>query len=285
MLRVSYNANGLRNLPLSEAIGEVAAAGFDGIELSLHPNHIDPFTVDSRALDAIAARLGECGLPATCLATGADLLLGPERFEPSLIHPSAGGRRRRVDVIRRSVAIARRLGIPTVNIASGILRSDIPVDVARGWLVDGIRTCLDSCGDDVALAIEPEVGFLVQVNAEAVALVEEVADPRLGVNQDIGHENVGVDDYIGSIRRTLPVTRNIHVEDIRGRVHKHLIPGEGDIDFTGLFRALADGCYDGPISVELYDHAHDYARALRESLAYLQAAERSTPVSPAGSSA
>ncbi|MFD0441571.1 hypothetical protein ACFQ10_01210 [Streptomyces indonesiensis] len=43
MFRLSYNANGLRNLTIERAIEEVAEAGYDGIELSLHPRHIDPF--------------------------------------------------------------------------------------------------------------------------------------------------------------------------------------------------------------------------------------------------
>ncbi len=45
---------------------------------------------------------------------------------------------------------------------------------------------------------------------------------------------------------------HIHLEDISCRKHYHLIPGEGDIDFEEIFRALAGIDYEGFVTVELY---------------------------------
>jgi sugar phosphate isomerase/epimerase len=275
MLKISYNANGLRGIPLAEAIGEVAAAGYDGIELSLHPNHLDPFALTPRDLGAIGARLRDSGLEPACLATGADNLLSNIPFEPSLIHPDPAGRSRRIDLIKRSIDLARRLGITVVNFASGILREGISRVAAWGQLVEGIRECLERCGDDVLLAIEPEVGFLVEANVQALTLLSVVSDPRLRINQDVGHENVYEARYLDSIRLALPSTRHMHVEDIKARRHYHEIPGEGDIDFPALIRALLAQSYPHYISVELYNHADVYKDALRKSLAYLRSTEES----------
>jgi sugar phosphate isomerase/epimerase len=48
---------------------------------------------------------------------------------------------------------------------------------------------------------------------------------------------------------------HVHVEDIGdNRVHQHLTPGKGAIDFGEVFRALRDVRYGGRVTVELYPY-------------------------------
>jgi sugar phosphate isomerase/epimerase len=273
MIKLAYNANGLRGLSLPEAIAVTAAAGFDGIELSLHPDHLDPATATDADCAALGRRMADSGLAAASLATGADTLLSGDRFEPSLIHPDPAARARRVDLIRRAIDMAAILGAPVVGFASGPCRADISVDQAAGHLREGVRRCLDHAAGRVHLAIEPEPGFFVATNRQALRLLHEigaVGEAHLAINQDIGHEHVATDDYTAAIAEALPHTAHIHVEDIRGRVHQHLIPGDGDIDFPGVIRLLRAGGYDGFLSVELYNHAEDYRRAMAESRDFLR---------------
>jgi sugar phosphate isomerase/epimerase len=50
-------------------------------------------------------------------------------------------------------------------------------------------------------------------------------------------------------------TRHYHFEDIAAtRVHHHLVPGEGAIDFDGVFKAIAAHTPDMWITVELYPY-------------------------------
>ena len=56
---------------------------------------------------------------------------------------------------------------------------------------------------------------------------------------------------------------------VTGKVHFHEIPGKGDIDLAGCFKALLQNGYQGFGSVELYHHVDCWQRALRESRAYL----------------
>jgi hydroxypyruvate isomerase len=270
MFKLSYNTNGLRTIALADAVREIAAAGYDGIELSLHPSHLDPFRFN--AVDAARLRsiLDGAGLTACSLATGADNLLSAERFEPSLIHPSETGRQRRIDLISRAVEIAVQLGVPVVSFASGIRRPEVPEEAARELLYEGIGRCLDRAAGEVVLAIEPEPEFLIETNGQAVEVIERLGSPGLRLNQDVGHANVCEDDYLTSIERALPLTRHIHVEDIKGRVHRHEIPGEGDIDFPALLDSLRRGGYGHYLSVELYNHGDVYPMALRRSLRFLR---------------
>jgi sugar phosphate isomerase/epimerase len=65
-----------------------------------------------------------------------------------------------------------------------------------------------------------------------------------------------------------PFIRHFHLEDIAAsRVHHHLVPGEGAIDFTATLRAIRAIGYDGWITIELYpyvDNPDDAARLARD---------------------
>lgn len=269
MVKISYNANGLRTLSVIQAIGEVAEAGYQGIELSLHPAHLDPFTSTKKDLDAIAETLAQTGIEAPCLATGADNLLSEERFEPSLIHAERDDRQKRIDLIKRAIDMAHYLKVPVLNFASGILKQPVEPPAAHDYLVEGIQACLDHAGTDLVLAIEPEPGFFIETNETAAALIQELGSRQFRLNQDLGHTNVCVDDYLKSTREAMALTVHFHVEDIKKRVHYHEIPGEGEIDFPAVAEVLRDTQYPYFISVELYNHADVYREALRKSLDFL----------------
>jgi hydroxypyruvate isomerase len=273
VFRIAYNANGLRKLGLHDAVRAIAKAGYQGVELSLHPSHIDPETFTKADAISLRTLIHDQGIRACCLATGADQLLGSERFEPSLIHPTQSGRQRRIDLLRRAIDVAGWLQVPVVSLASGFRKPEVPAKLAHDLLVTGISQCLEHAGTAVSLAIEPEPDFFISTNTEASALIREIGSPGFRLNQDIGHANVCEDDYLASIERSLALTSHIHVEDIKNRHHHHEIPGEGDIDFREFFRILRDGSYSGYISVELYNHGDMYEEALQRSIQHLRAME------------
>jgi sugar phosphate isomerase/epimerase len=69
-----------------------------------------------------------------------------------------------------------------------------------------------------------------------------------------------------------PHTRHYHFEDIAAtRVHRHLIPGEGSIDFEATLRAIAATGYDGWLTVELYPYIENPDVAARQARAFLTA--------------
>jgi len=273
VFRIAYNANGLRALSLHDAVRAVAAAGYQGIELSLHPNHIDPQRFTQADAESLRTFIHDQGIHACCLATGADTLLGSERFEPSLIHPTKSGRQQRIDLLRWAIDLACWLGVPVVSLASGFRKPEVSTALAHDMLLTSISRCLEHAGTSVTLAIEPEPGFFVETNAQACALIQEIRSPYFRLNQDIGHANVCEDDYLQSIERSLGLTSHIHVEDIKNRYHHHEIPGDGDIDFCEFFRALQDRSYAGYLSVELYNHGNVYEEALSRSLRHLRTME------------
>ena len=67
----------------------------------------------------------------------------------------------------------------------------------------------------------------------------------------------------------MPYAEHVHFEDIKDRVHRHLIPGKGNANLVGIIKILIEEDYSNFVSVELYDEAYVYMTAMRESIDYI----------------
>ena len=134
--------------------------------------------------------------------------------------------------------------------------------------------CLDvaaECG--VALLIEPEPGLLIERFSQYLEFAERVDHPSLGLNFDIGHAYCVSEDPAEWVPLMKQHTRHYHYEDIAAtRVHHHLVPGEGAIDFAGVFRAIATHTPETWITVELYPYRDQPDAAALAARTYLLSA-------------
>jgi hydroxypyruvate isomerase len=274
MFPLSYNTNGLVKLPLERAVVEVSTAGYQGVEISLHPDHLLPFDVSRERLNQLKDLFGKLQIKPVCLATGGMNVLGEVAFEPSLISPDEEGRKRRIELIMRALEIANYLSIPCVNFTSGIRHEGIPAEEAMDMLKEGMRACLKNAGQAI-MVLEPEPlippwsVMFIHTTSQAIPIIREIDSPQLRLNVDISHIKCAESDVVQCTAAALPYTRHIHIADIKGRVHHHEIPGEADIDFRGLLQALRKGKYAYYLSVELYWHIDDWERALYQARRYL----------------
>jgi len=118
------------------------------------------------------------------------------------------------------------------------------------------------------LLVEPEPGLLIESTEQYLAFAERIQSPHLGLNFDIGHMYCVGEDPAHSIRRLARHIRHVHLEDIAAtRVHQHLIPGEGAIDFTEVLAALREVNYRGWVTIELYPYVSDPDLAATTALA------------------
>ena len=271
MLKLCFNTNGLRNLALDEAIRHIGEAGYRGVEISLHPAHVLPWGYTPSDLDRIWRALEAYAVQPVCIATGAPNLLSGEDHEPSLITADPAERQKRVDLICATFELARHLSVPVVNLSTGFLKPSVDPGTAWQSLVDGVRACLEHAGN-ITLAIEPEPGMFIQSSTQAIDLIQQIDSPQFKLNLDIGHVNVIEDDFYEALERSAPFSGHMHVEDIKARVHHHLIPGEGDIDFEKVFSVLDSAGYSEWLSVELYPHADRWQQSLDQSYSVLQSA-------------
>ena len=100
--------------------------------------------------------------------------------------------------------------------------------------------------------------------------------PAIALSQFMGPVTAALDDPFeaaaahgaATVRRLAPLIRHVHLEDIAAtRVHHHLVPGEGVIDFHSTLAALKEVGYAGWVTIELYtyhENPDDAARTARE---------------------
>ena len=92
----------------------------------------------------------------------------------------------------------------------------------------------------------------------------------MGANLDIGHCQVIGESIPAAIELLGDRIWNLHVEDIPGRKHYHLIPGEGTLDWRGAKAALKTIGYERYLTVELYTHTDDPQSAAMKSFGFLK---------------
>ena len=272
-MRLGYNTNGLTGHRWDQALELMHEIGYRSVAITVDHHCLNPYSPRLPEELSRMQRLLERFEMISCIETGARFLLDPrQKHEPTLVSSSAERRAVRVNFLKRCVDIAKTLGSEAVSFWAGVLRDDVPRDVAFQRLAAGIREVLDySAERGVRLAFEPEPGMLVQTFDDYRELLTLIDGPGFGLCVDIGHvhclEPRPIAEYLIEWRDRL---FTIHIEDMQRGVHDHLRFGEGTIDFPPALRSLQEIGYRGGLNVELSRHSHVAPEVLRESYEFLR---------------
>lgn len=147
--------------------------------------------------------------------------------------------------------------------------SEHPLLHSAGWERFGAR--LSHVADHVAsrglrLAYHHHLGTVVETAAELDRFFEVTAD-SVGIVLDTGHAAYGRIDPVGVVTWHPERIAHVHCKDVRGSRHRELVqggasfldgviggmftvPGDGDLDYAPLLRALSRIEYSGWIVVE-----------------------------------
>jgi len=272
---LAFASNGFTRYSLLRAIAEIGALGYEGIEILADAPHWYPrkpgreVAAIVRALEA--AQLRVSNVNANC-TFGYWKNPPPEPFfEPSLVSPKATLRRDRIALISHTLEFAHLIGARNISITSGKPLPEMPPEKALSQLVESLKPIIakaERLGVDVGLECEPLL--LVEWAHELHALIDRVGSQRLGANLDLGHSIVLGEKPSQVLRLLRGRIWNCHLEDLPGRKHYHLIPGEGTVDFAAIARAMHRTGYNRFATVELYTHTAQPVEAARKSLAFLR---------------
>jgi sugar phosphate isomerase/epimerase len=274
-MKLAFSTNAFTRFSLVDAIRAIGAAGYDGVEIladvpHAYPDQIQPGLVDDvrRALEE--TKLAVSNVNCNC-SFGYWKHAPPEPyFEPSLISPNPQHRADRTRLIMKSLDFAKAIGADNISITSGRCLGGMPPDDAAAQFAESIKPILDRASAlDVRVGIECEPGLFLEYIAELREWIDRLNHPCFGANLDIGHSQVigeSIPDVVKMLRGRI---WNLHVEDIPGRKHYHMIPGEGTLDWSALTGALRSIRYDRFLTVELYTHTADPHAAAEKSFAFL----------------
>jgi sugar phosphate isomerase/epimerase len=274
-MQLAFSSNAYLRYPFAEAARRLAALGYAGIEIMADVPHAWPaFLLDEQkqaVRDALTHnRLAIANVNAFMMNAISD---ARQRYwHPSWIEPDPNYRQVRIDHTRRALTLARELGAPCITTEPGG-----PVEPAMPWsqalrlFVEMLKPVAEHAEKEgVLLLVEPEPGLLIEKAEQFEEFMDHVDSPAVGLNFDIGHFYCVGDDPAPTVGRLARWIRHVHLEDIAAtRVHHHLVPGEGAIDFRAVLNALGAIGYQGWITIELYPYVDDpdaAARTARERI-------------------
>lgn len=262
---LAYSSLGLPPAPIPEWCDLLAAHGFEGVEIALSPEHV------ARRADAAYWREARDAAASFGLIVTALHLGNPRLYEdpaaPRLLHPDPAERAKHRRLLEAAFEIAGRIGAPLVCGAVGTAGEFGTRDAEAGWarLLGEMRAALAAKPDDAELLMEPEPEHFLRTTDDAIRLHAET-DGRVGCTFDVGHAHVA-GEPIGDAIRRLGAGRlcNVHLEDMKDRVHRHLLPGDGELDFEEIGEALRAIGYAGPLAADLYPFADAPEEALKRA--------------------
>jgi protein FrlC len=274
-MKLAFSTNAYTRHPLVDALRGIKRAGFEGVEILADTPHAYPDAIDETLTNETKRELERLGL--TVSNVNVNCSFGywkdapPEPyFEPSLISPNAQHRADRTRLILKALEFARDVGARNVSITSGRMLGGMPPEPAARQFAESIRPILDRADRlNVDVGIECEPGLYLEYVAELREWIDRLGHPRLGANLDVGHSQVIGESIPEAVKLLGDRIWNLHVEDIPGRKHYHLIPGQGTLDWPGLKRALMDVGYRRFLTVELYTHWQNPQEAADQSYQFL----------------
>lgn len=160
-----------------------------------------------------------------------------------------------IEGLRESIAVAKRLGCPTlisqIGQASTASRKE-----QRDCIVDGLRACAPILEEnDIVLTIEPlnvlvdHPGYYLVTSGEGFEIVRKTASPNVKLLFDIYHQQISEGNLISNIREGISLIGHIHAAGNPGR---HELLGENEICYKSVFAALKASGYDKAIGLEYF---------------------------------
>jgi sugar phosphate isomerase/epimerase len=258
-----------QDLAFAEVCADVAACGYDGIEVALSAITPDPRRLqaaDARALGAMAA---DAGLSVVGLHW---LLAAPGGMH--LTTADAGVRHRTVQYLSHLARLCAAMGGSVMVLGSPKQREVLPGDTRDAAFARAVAACRSVAGVagdlGVTLAIEPlgpaYTNFLTTA-AQARDLIQAVDHPACRLHLDV----------FAMTTEALPIPEIIaahadHLAHFHANSPDQRGPGSGGFDFGPIAAALRAADYQGFVSVEVFDYAPGGPAIARDSIECLRRA-------------
>ena len=234
-----------RDLPFETRLEKMAEAGYRNVELV--GEYAKWTDADFERANAARKRLGiafdsTAGMENAGHAHG---LADPAYRDPFLTE------------LKQALGPMERLDCPAMIVLSGDTVEGLSREAQHASCVEGLRQAAKLVegkqidGQPVRLLLEcihveerPRY-FLTSAN-EAIEVVRAVNHPQVQFLYDIYHEQMGFGNLIEKLEKNIDVIGLIHVADVPGR-HE---PGTGEINYTNIYRKLAQLNYKKKVAME-----------------------------------
>jgi sugar phosphate isomerase/epimerase len=277
MFRLAFSTNAFKKNTLGEAIDAIAEIGYTAVELMADVPHAYPSTFDAGQRTRTKSQLSSRKLSVSNVNAFTHFAQGGDTYHPTWIEDDSAKRETRIAHALACVELAAEFGARTVSLQPGgpMIGMAITRAAAGERFAQGLERVLPRARQlGVTLAVEPEPGLFIESSAELLAFKNEFFrdEALVRMNCDIGHLFCVGEDPAAVILAMPREVAHVHLEDIgANRVHQHLTPGKGVIDFRSVFDALNGIGYQGEVTVELYPYETTAAGVAKAAWEHLHA--------------
>ena len=253
-----------RRLSLAGALDRIRRLGFDTLDLccifSSYCPHYDPTASANNNTVYLEDTLG--GLRVSTL----QVAMAPWNSTDRIVRSA------QLEFVAGSLRAARAVGAYAVTVQSGNKpRLDSDWSGAAQLVIEPIRIAArraESFG--VQLSLELRAGTLTETVEQAEKLLELIASPAVGVAVDTGCVAALGGDAAAVIERLGSRVQHVHLRDGKPG-NPMLTPGDGNVDFAAVGRALRKIGYErvGSIALDWSQPPADPAEELRRARAHL----------------
>jgi sugar phosphate isomerase/epimerase len=274
-MKLAFSSNAYLHFSIERTIEKIASLGYRGIEILADVPHAWPAGLLPERIDSIRQHLEKHRLAISNVnAFMMNAIADPRQpyWYPGWTDQDRHYRAIRREHTKRALRLAAELGAPSITTEpGGRLTPERDWHEAAQIFYDELMPCVEVAEQvRVLLLIEPEPDLMIETFEQYLEFTRRIDSPWVGLNFDIGHAYCVRQDPQDWVAKMSKVTRHYHFEDIAPtRVHRHLIPGHGSIDFEATLRAIVATGYDGFLTVELYPYIDNPDDAAREAHRYL----------------
>jgi len=230
---------------LATIVEDYAAGHCDAIDLWL--GHADAF-LENHPVGELAELLARHGIAAVAAS-----------FQGGLLTSQGDARREHWRHFESRLALLRDLAIPVLVVAGDVFGPLGPEDLSRlsMSLAEGAKRAADS-GVRLALEFDARASFPNNLQS-AVAVVEDVGHPALGLCLDWFHYSVGPSKPLDLGLLAAETLAHVQLSDIADVPREmagdadRILPGEGCSPPDELVRLLREIGYRGAVAVELHN--------------------------------
>lgn len=262
MIEIGCSTLGFRFDPLDVALAEIKAQGFRRLDVVMVPSycpHFDALAASDAERDALRVKLSDMDFEIATLNTGAGRLGDPNQRELAIQYAQA------------SLRLGKSLGAYAVTMQSGVETPPAEwLNVARSVASDVRELAAEAQDLDLDLTLELHKEMLMATSQQALDLMELIDHPRVGVALDPSHATHAGEQPAEVALRLGDLVKHVHLRDAIGR-NILVVPGDGDVDFVALARALETIGYTRTAAIEL-----EYEFATADTVA--RDLERARPV-------
>jgi sugar phosphate isomerase/epimerase len=258
---LSFFSNAFKRFSLEYALDSLRGLGYAAVELWCKGQHITPYDGEEQ-VERVKKLVASKGMRVSALSAHLDYITSNQEL-----------REENLRKFERVIDLAPRVGVDMVLTSSGYLHGKPPTRAMEERFLNAMeRLGSHARKKGVTIALEPEPEKFLREPGQTVRYLEAAGGKGFKTVCDLSHAialNMAPEDFIGEMQAYLG---HVHVDDAKygQHPHKHLIPGEGDVDYRSLFDYLDDISYRGWLSVELNQHTQEPRLAAEKAMEYLR---------------